>query len=218
MDTLIPVKTAKALLAISQRSYDISRKLRTLLILINGKANIASLKKDVFFIASLKKENFLVENMEAMFSELKQLGLIEFAKDQNEAAVLIANFQEQYNRLSQGSIALEQSISGSHQVSKEKVDIPESVRKAPGPVDQQPAKSLKTEQEIDPKIEKARKDLESVLQSIMGNDYSLVAKKVESCNSIERFIEVLHGIEDIIQNYGSRKTVERLRSQFKSFY
>jgi hypothetical protein len=29
---------------------------------------------------------------------------------------------------------------------------------------------------------------------------------------------MLHGFEDIVQNYGSRKMVEKLKSQFKDFY
>ncbi|MDG4557482.1 MAG: hypothetical protein P9F19_08850 [Candidatus Contendobacter sp.] len=216
MDNLIPVKTAKALLAISQRSHDLPRKLRTLLILINGKANIDSLKKDVFFIASLKREDSLIEDMDAMLSELKQLGLIEFAKDQQEAALLIANFQEQYNKFSQGALTLEEVLSASPVLPDEKMDSPEPVKKAADPLNQWASRPSKTE--ADSKIEKAKKELETALRSIMGNDYALVANKVASCNSFERFKTVLHGIEDIIQNYGSRKTVDKLKSQFKDFY
>jgi hypothetical protein len=226
MDTMIPVKTAKALLAISQRSYDLPRRLRTLLILINGKTNVASLKKDAFFIASLKKEDSLLENIEAMLAELKKLGLIELAKDNDQAVALIASFQNQYADFLRRNMTLEQIESGNDPDFMEKIvtsnpqkeELREPGKKPVDITDQQASKSRKTEQGIDQKIVKAKKELEAILRSIMGNDYSLVANKVASCDSAERFTTMLHGFEDIVQNYGSRKMVEKLKSQFKDFY
>lgn len=215
MNALIPVKTAKALLAIAQRSYDLPQRLRTVLILINGKADVASLKKDTSFIALLKKENSLLGDMDAILSELKRAGFIEFAKDPREAAILTAAVQEHYAELSKKNVTLEQLSTQDLAVSKEQPITTKNVKEEPS---ETAAKAASPEPAFDPRIEKAKRELKAFLQPVMGDDYSLVAAKVANCDTAERFKSILYSLEDIIQNYGSRKAGEKLKTQFKEFY
>ncbi len=216
MNALIPVKTAKALLAISRRDHNLPAKMRALLILIDGKSNIASLKKDIS----------LLGDVTTMLSDLHKSGLIKFAESRADAAMLTVATQDQYIEFLQTLKESEAAVD-SPSVSKTGAQKPsnetdarhvESGNQQPGFSAQQVPTPSQTQTTVNPKLEQAKGELKAFLQSLMGNDYSLVAEKVARCDSVERFSAMLRGFEDILQNYGSRKSVEKLKSQFQEFY
>lgn len=215
MNSFIPVKTAKALLAISRRIHDLPPKLRTLLILIDGKTDIASLKKDIS----------LLGDVAAMLSDLHKSGFIEFAENRTAAALLTTAAQDQYIEFLQTlkeseSAALSPVAKGGAQRPTTGVDPSrlEPDNDPRGYFTQQVAGSSQTQTVVDTRLEQAKGELKAFLQSLMGDDYSLVAEKISGCDSAARFSALLRGFEDIIQNYGSRKSAEKFKSQFKEFY
>lgn len=229
MNSLIPVKTAKAQLALSRKIYGLPQRLRTLLILINGKTDVASLKRDTSFIASLKKDNSLLSNIESMLSELEQSGFIEFAKDRNEAIRMLNEFQQRYNELIEQDKNLGEPVlknfasSGEHGKGKadhnSPLNRPDIVKETHGIGTPTVASSSPTSSSGGVNdLEYAKAQLKVFLQELMGQDYSLVAQKISNCNSLERFRIMLHSFEDIIQNYSSKKEVEKFKLRFKDFY
>ncbi|HRD67864.1 MAG TPA: hypothetical protein PKY50_17125 [Candidatus Competibacter sp.] len=230
MNPLIPVKSVKGLLALSQRIYELPQRLRTLLILINGKVDVDSLKKDTSFIASLKKDSSLLGDIEAMLFELEQSGFIEFAKDRGEAARMTASFQARHNELIKQDSKFEESIFN-NPIPSDETTIKnklankttsknlDATKEPSGAFPQSSSETLGLNEAVTgTKIDQAKNQLKDFLKDLMGSDYELVSKKIASCDNAERFKALLYGFEDIIQNYGSKKIVENFKVKFKDFY
>jgi hypothetical protein len=217
MKSFIPVKTAKALLTISRRDRHFSPRLKALLISIDGKRTIPSLKKYIAEDDDAK--------LAAMLYELQEAGLIEYAEDLTTAAVLNTIVKNQYIELlketndsqpappSAPLTTAPQKPTIRTEAASSKTD-----RKANDLSQQQVPKPSQVEGADLYKLDLLKEELKEFLQPLMGDDYSLVARKIASCDSTERLATMLRGFEDIIQNYGSRKSAEQFKSKFSEFY
>lgn len=197
----ILAKTQMAKDEILKRGFGLPAEMRRLLIVVDGKRSIGQI------ISMLPN----LENIDVLLEDLEGLGFVEFVGSSESA--------NQVSYVESGGAVRVSSDSASSRVYEFPKDSQTSAAPVvkPNQITPEPQQSPAAPQQ-NGGLGEVVQSLRNHMQSVLGDEYSLVAGKIDGCDSFGRLASVMQGCEKILGAYHGPAELNAFRQDFKVYF
>jgi hypothetical protein len=218
MEPQIVVRKSQAgMQEVFHRRAGLSPKMRTLLIMLNGTRSIQELEKSLASLGDVR----------AMLYELNVLGLVEM-EEQYEQSNVVGMGARLFSRPAPAPVPAPTPAPAPQPVFDPNPGYPAAYPQSGYPTPNagfpppaavpsyapQPAQSYSAPAPAVGMLQQLKSQLAAHMQRALGEDYLLVRAKIDGCQSIRDFANLVEGCEKVLANYLGPDAAQALKREF----